>query len=153
MIQSNLLNFRGNYLIISCSQRKKDHPVMRAIDLYEGQAFKMVRKFLDEYPGIRLHVDVLSARYGLVDALEISDEDDPFEPYDLVMDSTRAENWRSIIDRCVEKKFYLEGNSFFYGSDLYYHVLPFEIPHSHGPIGEQLHQLREWLESLKEALR
>ena len=150
--QLNLFRFQGNYLILSCSSQKKEHPTERAIDLYEGQAFRMVRQFMKENPGISIHVDVLSAKYGFIDALE-EIEDDPWEPYDLLMDPARAAGWRSVIDECIEKKYYLEGNTFFYGSELYYSALPFDVPHSHGPIGMQLHQLREWLESLKEALR
>ena len=151
--QLKLFNFQDNYLILSCSSQKKGYPTGRAIDLYEGQAFRIVRQFMEENPGINLHVDVLSAKYGLVDALEEA-QDEPWEPYDLLMDIDRAAGWRSVIDECIEKKYYLEGNTFFYGSELYYSALPFDVPHSNGPIGMQLHQLKEWLGSLKqEALK
>ena len=146
--QTSLVDFHQmkNQLILSCSAKKKPHPTARAIDLYEGQAFRMVREFLKENPDADLGVNVLSAKYGLIDALE--ENEDLWEPYDLIMDPILSADWRYILQEVVNESFFTSRNSFFYGSELYYRTLPFRIPHSHGPIGKQLHQLKEWLESI-----
>lgn len=148
-LQTNLDQFHisRNCLIMACSGTKKPYPVKRAIDLYEGQAFRIVRAFMDENQDVDLHVDILSAKYGLIDALE--DNEDLWEPYDLIMDPEISERWREILQECIEANFYESKNSFFYGGDLYYRTLPLKIPHSHGLIGKQLHQLKEWLEALQ----
>lgn len=137
-----------NLLILSCSQKKSDTAQERAIDLYQGQAYRIIRMFIEENPDINLDVYVLSAKYGLIDALE-SNVDEPWEPYDQKMDRERAEHWKSMMEGTVDIEAYRNANSFFYGSALYYSTLPFEIPHSQGKIGEMLHQLKEWLNTLK----
>lgn len=134
-----------NILILSCSQHKIERPA-RPIELYNGQSYRIVRKFLKENPDLNIEIYVLSAKYGLIDAM---DPDGIIEPYDLKMDPEIASRWKEILERTIDKDRITRGNSFFYGSSLYYSVLPFEIPHSKGKIGEQLHQLKEWLESLR----
>lgn len=134
-----------NILILSCSQHKIERPA-RPIEFYNGQSYRIVRKFLKENPDLNIEIYVLSAKYGLIDAM---DPDEILEPYDLKMDPEIASRWKEILERTIDKDRITRANSFFYGSSLYYSVLPFEIPHSQGKIGEQLHQLKEWLESLR----
>lgn len=147
MIQKTLNEYLSqNVLILSCSSKKKNVPQERAIDLYEGQAHRMVRSFLDQYPETNLSVFILSAKYGLIDALEKNE--DLWEPYDLIMDPVLSSNWHYILEEALEPDYFNEKNSFFYGGELYRMAFPFKIPHSHGLIGKQLHQLKEWLKKV-----
>lgn len=56
-------------LILACSQRKtpaKRH--LRAIDRYDGPAFRVLRKYLRENAESSLSVLILSAKYGLIES-------------------------------------------------------------------------------------
>jgi hypothetical protein len=56
-------------LILACSQRKV--PVkgyVRAIDRYDGPAFRVLRKYLRENKNGSLVVLILSAKYGLIES-------------------------------------------------------------------------------------
>jgi hypothetical protein len=56
-------------LILSCSQRKV--PVkgrLRAIDRYDGPAFRVLRKYLREASDGSLAILILSAKYGLIES-------------------------------------------------------------------------------------
>ena len=56
-------------LILACSQRKtpaKGH--LRAIDRYDGPAFRVLRKYLRETADGALSVLILSAKYGLIES-------------------------------------------------------------------------------------
>ena len=145
MIQTTLSEYLSqNVLILSCSSKKKDTPTERAIDLYEGQAHRMVRSFLEQHREANLSVFILSAKYGLIDALEKNE--DLWEPYDLIMDPILSSNWHDVLKEVLDADFFNGKNSFFYGGEFYRRAFPFKIPHSHGLIGKQLHQLKEWLE-------
>jgi hypothetical protein len=74
-------------LILSCSQRKRPYlDPLPAIELYDGPAFRVLRRFLRKQPGDakQLDVFVLSAMYGLIPAERSIAE------YDQVMTSRRA---------------------------------------------------------------
>jgi hypothetical protein len=73
-------------LILSCSQRKRSDPgLLPAIERYDGPAFRVLRRFLREQPGVAgLDVFVLSAAYGLIPA------EYPIAEYDQVMTPQRA---------------------------------------------------------------
>jgi hypothetical protein len=56
-------------LILACSQRK--NPVrgrLRAIDRYDGPAFRVLRKYLRDDSSEFLTILVLSAKYGLIES-------------------------------------------------------------------------------------
>src|SRR4051794_5911479 len=56
-------------LVISCSQRKVlDEKPIPAVDRYDGPAFRVLRKYLREVHDPSLTVQILSAKYGLIDA-------------------------------------------------------------------------------------
>lgn len=56
-------------LILACSQRKVPAKgYLRAIDRYDGPAFRVLRKYLRETADGSLAVLVLSAKYGLIEA-------------------------------------------------------------------------------------
>lgn len=55
-------------LILACSHRKVPAKgKLRAIDRYDGPAFRVLRKYLRETPDGSLAVLILSAKYGLID--------------------------------------------------------------------------------------
>jgi hypothetical protein len=79
-------------LILACSQRKDPAAgVLPAIDRYDGPAFRVLRKFLREYPDDALSVLILSAKYGLIDsAAAIPD-------YDCRMSAALADRLRPAV--------------------------------------------------------
>jgi len=54
-------------LILSCSQRKRitERP-MRAIDLYDGYYYRILRKLFREGYGQSLDIRIVSAKYGVI---------------------------------------------------------------------------------------
>jgi len=81
-------------LVMSCSQRKRQTPgSLPAVERYDGPAFKVLRRFLRERPGIAEHLEVfiLSAAYGLIPAKH------PVRNYDQVMTSQRAAELRKDV--------------------------------------------------------
>ena len=56
-------------LILACSQRKvAAKGYLRAIDRYDGPAFRVLRKYLRETSDGSLAVLILSAKYGLIES-------------------------------------------------------------------------------------
>jgi hypothetical protein len=56
-------------LILACSQRKvRTKDLLRALDRYDGPAFRVLRKHLRENANEPLTVFVLSAKFGLIEA-------------------------------------------------------------------------------------
>ena len=74
-------------LILSCADRKREtDDWLPALDLYDGPAYRVVRKFLRNYQWPEdLSIAVLSAKYGLFGVLK------GIEHYDQRMDSDIAE--------------------------------------------------------------
>jgi hypothetical protein len=64
-------------LVIACSQKKTlgDDPVP-AIERYDGPAYRVLRKYLREFPDAAPTVLILSAKFGLIPS------DHPTPPYD-----------------------------------------------------------------------
>lgn len=138
-------------LVISCSGRKHPGPA-RAVDLYDGPAFKVLHKAKSRTP-----VAVLSAKYGIVAGGDL------LETYDRKMDEHRAREF------CESKKYLAAARSavgrlegwpfaevFCYGGALYRRVVrayadegvfgpKARVSYSDGRIGEQLHQLKAFL--------
>lgn len=77
-------------LLLACSKRKRAIGCAPALDLYDGGAYRVLRKLRRER-GLPagLHILILSARYGLLRAEE------KIEQYDQLMDPTRAEELRA----------------------------------------------------------
>jgi hypothetical protein len=56
-------------LILACSQRKTSvNEYLRAMDRYDGPAFRVLRKYLRENSDDSLAVLILSAKYGLIES-------------------------------------------------------------------------------------
>ena len=126
-------------LILSCSDRKKADRA-RAIDLYDGPAFRVVRKYLKTKDGVA--VKILSAKYGLISQDEIIDT------YDQKMTTENAKMYRK---RYIKEIRLLENSfkdAFFFGGKLYQSVVSqSDIKCSEGKIGEKIGKLKTWLNS------
>ena len=137
-------------VILACSQRKvQSKLLMPAIERYDGPAYKVVRKWLRTIPDARLHLDflILSAEFGLIsDSQRI-----PY--YDRRMTVERAkelheetlyalktifssDRYRAVFV-CMGKTYRraIEGINAFFPN----------IEYSHGGIGMQISQLRQFL--------
>ena len=146
------MNDQRRLLILSCSQGKHtSHEPLPAIERYNGRFFLVLRRFLRECPRQIELIDVyiLSAAYGLISG------DFPTQWYDQKLDMSRAvelqtqvnttfsdilrDNYSSIC--FVFGKIYLKAFEDALG------LIPSdsELVITHGRIGEQQAQLKEWL--------
>ncbi len=124
-------------IILSCSQKKR-YERARAIDMYDGPAFRIVRNYLKTKDGI--DVKILSAKYGLIGQDEIIDI------YDQKMTRESASIYRK---RYLRESKILQNSYrdvFFFGGEVYLSVLRNnKFKHGEGRIGEMLSQLKAWL--------
>ena len=137
-------------VILSCSQRKvQSASLMPAIDRYDGPAYLVVRKWMRTIPDARRDHDflILSAEFGLIsDSLRI-----PY--YDRRMTVGRAqelhEETLDALKTILSSDHY--GAVFVYMGKTYRHAIEGvdaffpDIQYSHGRIGMQLSQLRQFL--------
>ena len=124
-------------LILSCSQRKKLERA-KAIDLYDGQAFRVVRKYLKTKDGVE--IKILSAKYGLIS------QDEVIDTYNQKMTPECAAIYRKRYQR--ESKILQNSykDVYFFGGKNYLLVMKNRnFKHSGGRIGEKLSQLKAWL--------
>lgn len=137
-------------VILSCSQRKvQGKRKMCAMDRYDGPAYKVVRKYLRAVPDARTYDEfrILSAEFGLIsDSLRI-----PY--YDRRMTVERArELHKQTLDALktilssdrYDAVFVYMGKTYrcaIEGVDAFFP----NIQYSHGRIGVQLSQLRQFL--------
>lgn len=131
-------------LIIACTKNKKNE-TDRAINVYDGQTFKKVRKQLRKEKNI--DVKIISAKYGLIDKL------DKIGPYDLKMTKRLSEIYGEILSDDLRKVISDYEDVFVYGGKYYQSVVPKDqdkkILRSSGKIGQQNQQLKIWLENDK----
>ncbi len=88
-------------LIVSCSRTKAASPEpMPAIQRYDGPAYRVLRKFLDEAPDASQSLDVyvLSAEFGLIEA------ETEIQAYDRLMTASRAEELHQQVMDAVQKE-------------------------------------------------
>lgn len=137
-------------VILSCSQRKvQGTSLMSAMDRYDGPAYKVVRKYLRAVPDARTYDEflILSAEFGLIsDSLRI-----PY--YDRRMTVERAkELHQGTLDALkstlnsdrYRAVFVYMGKTYrgaIEGVDAFFP----NVQYSHGGIGMQLSQLRQFL--------
>ena len=140
-----------NLLIVSCSKTKKHLDSVPAIDLYDGQAYRVMRKNSPKH----LEVLIISAKYGLLRSTDI------ISYYDQVLTVSRA--WemqghvsngiRNILSSVNPARVFIS-LGFPYGLAISHELIDFldtrfDLRIASGPIGKRLHQLKEWLESLR----
>ena len=142
-------------LILSCSKRKKHtNTRINALELYDGPAFRTLRKFLRQ-KGVTLQVQIviLSAQYGFISESKEIDLYDRRIQRDLV--DADLSVYQDQLHRLTRGKFY-KRVFVNLGSD-YVCALP-ELPKviqgtpritfAHGRIGERVHQMKTWLVDL-----
>jgi len=134
------------YLLInSCSKKKRILYGVKAIDLYDGPAFKIIRRYKPK----NVDLFILSAKYGLIGG------DDIIDYYDEKMTSSKAETMseviRDVFQTLIEKSRYDEifinlGKNYIATlkniDDL---LVNLNVVYAQGPIGMRLHQLKQWL--------
>lgn len=125
-------------LIMSCGKAKSEKPG-KAIDVYTGPNFQMVKKYLKTNNG--LDVKIISAKYGIIDYK------DRIFPYELKMSEKSATIYRQIGKQFSHDGFGSYRDIFIVGGEIYQSVFP-EIPieqRAKGTNGKQLQQLKQWL--------
>ena len=146
------MNNKRRLLILSCSQRKCASPEpLPAIKRYNGPFYFVLRRFLRECPrqADLLDVHILSAAYGLIPA------DFPTPWYDRKMDLARAvelqpqvnEAFSDIIRDKYASICFAMGKTYLKAFENALELVPSdaELVVTHGRIGEQQAQLKEWL--------
>jgi hypothetical protein len=99
-----MISHAGLLIIAGCSRRKHAAagPV-RALDLYAGGIIPQLRDRVGHLPELRQRVRILSAKYGLIAA------DHRVEPYDLILDSGRADRLRPAVAATLGEEFDRDG--------------------------------------------
>ena len=146
----------SSLLIMSCSKTKKHLDNVPAMELYDGQAYRVIKKNSAE----NLEIVIISAKYGPIRSTEI------ISYYDQVMTVSQAAGMRrevsegimNIVSRENFRRIFIS-LGFPYNLAISEELIGFldknfYLQVAHGPIGKRLHQLKEWLGSLKqEALK
>ena len=85
-------------LLLSCSLRKRRTPgLLPAINRYDGPAFRVLRRYLDEQPTAQPEVLILSAKWGLISG------DTLLPHYDQQITEERATKLRPLIIKRLRK--------------------------------------------------
>ena len=139
-------------IIMSCSMTKKHLENVPALELYDGHAYRVIRKRRTE----NLEILIISAKYGPIRSTDI------VSYYDQVMTVAGAVEMRDHVEDAI--RHVIRGHSpgrifislgFPYNLTISDGLLRFldenyNVQVASGAIGKRLHQLKEWLESLKE---
>ena len=146
------MNIERRLLILSCSQRKCTSPEpVPAIERYNGPFYFVLRRFLRKFPcqASLLDVHILSAAYGLIP------RDFPTPWYDRKMDMSRAvelqpqvnTTFSDIVRDNYDSICFALGKAYLKGFENALELVPSEteLVITHGRIGEQQAQLKEWL--------
>lgn len=140
----------GHLLIIGCSDRKRTAKgKLAALDLYDGVNFRVLRTFLNERgwpPG--LCIKILSARYGLIDAIDL------IETYDQRLDeaSARQQN-RATLKKLARfgkpsSVFVNLGSNYLPAIDGIDRLFPGKVAYAEGGIGLKMARMKKWLRAL-----
>jgi len=125
-------------LILSCSKRKADK-AGKAIKVYQGVAYTQLRNYYAK--NNHLDVKIISAKYGPIDKNDIID------PYDNKMNVRSSEIYKIAFRKEFETLSNRYDDIFVFGGKSYQNVVSGfdKFQFTQGKIGEQLHQLKEWL--------
>jgi hypothetical protein len=134
-----LKNDGKRLLIMACGKVKRNERD-NAINVYDGPSFKVVRKYL-KTGNNHLDVKIISAKYGLIDSK------DKISPYDLKMDAESTKIYAEIYGSDLKGLVSKYDEVFLLGGKNYQSIIPIEldIKRAAGKIGEQLSQLKAWL--------
>jgi hypothetical protein len=79
-------------LLLSCSQRKRrTRRALAAIELYDGPAFRILRRYLSGRPTAQTDVLIVSAKWGVISG------DTPLPNYDRRMTASRLREIRPLV--------------------------------------------------------
>lgn len=85
-------------LILSCSERKRPGPgLLPALERYDGPAFRVLRRYLRDYPLDPPDVHILSAEFGLIPSTRLIPD------YDRRMTVARARDLRLSVQESLGK--------------------------------------------------
>ena len=141
----------SSLLIMSCSKTKKPLENVPAIELYDGQAYRVFRKRSPE----NLEILIISAKYGIIRSTDI------VSYYDQVMTVTEAVKMKEHVEKVIRKTVWKRNSmrifinlGFPYNLAVSEELIDFlyegfNLQVASGPIGKRLHQLKEWLEAGK----
>ena len=141
----------SSLLIMSCSKTKKPLENAPAIELYDGQAYRVIRKRSPE----NLEILIISAKYGIIRSTDI------VSYYDQVMTVTEAVKMKEHVEKVIRKTVWKRNSmrifitlGFPYNLAVSEELLDFldegfNLQVASGPIGKRAHQLKEWLEAGK----
>ena len=145
-----MINQNKEYLLLlPCSKKKKRVPIARAIELYNGPFYQIIRKNYQE----KIDIFIISAKYGLINSNEL------ISFYDQMMTTERAKELSGIIKMDLEKilqiKDYDEifinlGKKYMIALEESKNLLNnYNVSLGYGQIGERLHQLKIWLTAIE----
>ena len=141
----------SSLLIMSCSKTKKHLDNVPAMQLYDGQAYRVLKKRTPQ----NLEIVIISAKYGFLRSTDI------ISYYDQVMTVSQAAGMRKEVSAGIMN--IVSGENFrriFINLGFPYNLAVseelmgfldenFYLQVAHGPIGKRLHQLKVWLEAGK----
>lgn len=136
----------GTVVLISCVSKKLNHRALAA-ELYTSPLFRLNLAYAKKLSPDAIYI--LSAKYGLLRL------DDAVEPYDLTlneMGSVQVRAWAHVVIEQLQKEADLRADHFVFlaGAKYRQHLTPhlnsYEVPLEGLRIGEQLGQLRRWLD-------
>lgn len=140
---SNNLSFTLNrskkrLLILSCSKKKSQEPG-NALDVYMGPAYIQIKKYYAQHN--HLDVKIISAKYGLIDKRDV------IEPYNNKMNQKSAKLYEIVFKPEFEALSETYSDILVFGGKNYKSVVSNfdKFQFTQGKIGEQIHQLKEWL--------
>lgn len=138
-------------LLIRCSKRKFKRNDVRAIDLYDGGNFRILRKY---YPIETIDVMIISAKYGLISP------EDKISYYNVTVKDLSKNEKEKLSKNIMEKlNIFLKDNSIIYdkiffdlGNDYMslikdYDFSSYDIIREDGGIGKKLKKLKQFLEN------
>ena len=125
-------------LILSCSMSKGEESG-RAIKVYRGVAYNQLRKYYSK--NNHLDVKIISAKYGLID------KNDFIDPYENKMNVRSSEIYKHAFREDLDILANKYDEILVFGGKNYRNVVSGfdKFLFTQGKIGEQLHQLKEWL--------
>ena len=141
----------SSLLIMSCSKTKKHLDNVPAMQLYDGQAYRVRKKRTTQ----NLEIVIISAKYGLLRSTDI------ISYYDQVLTVSQAAGMRKEVSAGIMN--IVSGENFrriFINLGFPYNLAVseelidfldagFNLQVASGSIGKRLHQLKVWLEAVK----
>lgn len=132
-------------LIMACGKTKSETPG-KAIEVYLGPSFRIVKNYLKT--NNHLDVKIISAKYGIIDYR------DKIIPYDLKLNKKISSVYATVASHYASEWKVKYDDIFVIGGVNYQSVIPDDLGATRavGKIGQQLSELKNWLESRPDAM-